>query len=95
MYVIPYKAICGCHKSKSRPFALKLGTIHLLAESFPTSYRPKKSDKKCPFPIFCHVTLSVLAPVESLLIVNGTQSDTVQSVRDAPLYCDADAHSDP
>jgi hypothetical protein len=38
MYVIPYKRVYERYKSANRPTILKLGTIHLLAESFPTRY---------------------------------------------------------
>jgi hypothetical protein len=47
MYVIPYKRVYERYKSTHSPTILKLGTIHLLAESFPTSYRPQNSDKDC------------------------------------------------
>jgi hypothetical protein len=56
MYVIPYKRDATptyerCD-SRSGPNALQLYTLHLLAESFPTSYRPKNLDKNCPKSIF-------------------------------------------
>jgi hypothetical protein len=52
------------------PTILKLGTIHLLAESFPTSYRPQNSDKNCRKSIFSFFDCSsVLTLKKSVLIV--------------------------
>jgi hypothetical protein len=39
MYVIRYKRDYERYKSKNGPTVIKLGTIHLLKESFLTSYR--------------------------------------------------------
>jgi hypothetical protein len=50
--VIPYKRDYERYKSKNGRTILKLGTIHLLTESFPTSYRPLNSDKNWPKSIF-------------------------------------------
>jgi hypothetical protein len=46
--VIPYKRDYERYKSTNDPTIFKLGTIHLLTESFPTSNRPLKFGQELP-----------------------------------------------
>jgi hypothetical protein len=58
--------ILVCCNSKRRPFALKLGTFHLLGKSLPTSYRTHFPDSKWPISeTNADTSCSILAEEES------------------------------
>jgi hypothetical protein len=66
MYVIPYKRDHERYKSKNGPTIIKLHTIHLLTESFPTSYRPEnwiRITQNRFFPFDCSSVLTLKKPV--------------------------------